>query len=545
LLQFLTNIAKSFRRSFMAGGSKRATRAMLNSARNLGDLTGDTTYAQQGTVESGGDRLFKFKLSRSSSINLSLGKLSSNADLRLLNESGREMKRSTRADQRSESIQSRLNAGNYYVRVSGVGGSANYQLGLASDGRSADIGNNIGKALDTGVLTGANRSYEGTVSRRDQDFYRFDVTERGTVSLALSNMRRDIDLSLLDRSGNEIATSKNNDDSDELISQTLNAGTYFVQISRFGKMRTSYKLKMAADGSDLSSGGTNGGTISGLPPGTNGVGGSLSTAESVSSATFSRSEVVGGGDREDTYRFSLSRAGVFSADIAGLAGNSSVKLIQDLNNNGAIDSGEVLSSNKTVRRFLNSGTYFLQVASDNSQSLSYDLKTNVTEISSTGTAIRVTNTKRTNADGLSELQVSLVKNGRLVDSIVGVSGQPSKQSFRTSEISKSGSGEPLPEGYWQLGSVEWASGIKGDESRSWDDPPYDGVGPAWVGMSPLYQTDRTAIGFHLDNNSSLYPGTVGCIGILNKSDLRKFTSWFDNDAPKVAIVDWGLGTVEV
>jgi hypothetical protein len=526
----------------MANGSRRATRAMLNSARDLGDLTGDTTYSQQGTVENGTDRLFKFKLSRSGSVNLSLGKLSSNADLRLLNRSGRELKRSTRASQRSESIQSRLDSGTYYVQVSGVEGSANYQLGVANDGRSLDAGNSVGKALDTGVLTGANRSYEGKVSQRDQDFYQFSVTERGTVSLALSNMRRDIDLTLLDRSGNEIATSKNNDDSDELISQTLNAGTYFVQVSRFGKLRTSYKLKMAADGTDLSSGEP----ISGMPPGTNGeAGGSLSTAESVSSATFSRNGVVGGSDREDTYRFSLSRAGVFSADISGLAGNSSVKLIQDLNNNGVIDSGEVLSSNKTVRRFLNSGTYFLQVASDNSQSLSYDLKTNVTDISSTGTAIRVTNTKRTNADGLSELQVSLVRDGRLIDSIVGVSGQPSKQSFRTSEISKSGSGEPLPEGYWQLGSVEWASGIKGDESKSWADPPYDGVGPAWVGMSPLYQTERTAIGFHLDNNSYLYPGTVGCIGILNKSDLRKFTSWFDNDAPKVAIVDWGLGTVEV
>jgi Bacterial pre-peptidase C-terminal domain len=524
----------------MANGSKRATQAMLNSARNLGDLTGDTTYSQQGTVD-GVDRLFKFKLSRSGSINLSLGKLSSNADLKLLNGSGQELKRSTRAAQRSESIQSRLDAGNYYVQVSGGGGSASYQLGVVGEGRSLDAGNDIGKALDTGILTRANRSYEGRVSRRDQDFYRFDVTERGTINLSLGDMRRDVDLNLLDRSGNEIATSKNNDASDELISETLNAGTYFVQVSRLGKLRTSYKLKMSADGTDFSTG-EPGGVIVEMPGG----GGTLAGAESVSSATFSRSDSVGGSDREDTYRFSLSKAGVFSADITGLAGNSSVKLVQDSNNNGVIDTGEVLSSNKTVRRFLNSGTYFLQVASDNSSSLNYSLKTNVNEISSAGTAIRVTNTKRTNADGLSELQVSLVRDGRLIDSIAGVSGQPTKQSFRTAEISKSGSAEPLPEGYWQLGSVEWASGIKGDESKSWADPPYDGVGPVWVGMSPLYQTERSAIGFHLDNNAYLYPGTVGCIGLLSKSDLRKFVSWFDDsDAPKVAIVDWGLGTVEV
>jgi hypothetical protein len=48
------------------------------------------------------------------------------------------------------------------------------------------------------------------------------------------------------------------------------------------------------------------------------------------------------------------------------------------------------------------------------------------------------------------------------------------------------------------------------------------------------------------NHSYIYPGTVGCVGLLNKSDLRKFVSWFDSsDASKVAIVDWGLGTVEV
>ena len=268
-------------------------------------------------------------------------------------------------------------------------------------------------------------------------------------------------------------------------------------------------------------------------------------AESVASATFSRSDLVGGGDREDTYRFILGKSGVFSADVTGLAGNSTVRLVQDSNNNGAIDAGEVLSSNKAIRRFLNSGTYFLQIASDNSQSLSYQVNTHLTEIASNSTAIRVTKSDRTNSHGLAELQVSLMRNGKLIDSIAAVSGQPNKQSFRTAEISKAGSAEPLPEGYWTLGSVEWASGIKGDESKSWADSN-DGVGPAWVGMQPTYQTERGDIGFHLDNNSYIYPGTVGCIGLLNKSDLRRFVSWFDSyDAPKVAIVDWGLGTVEV
>jgi hypothetical protein len=521
----------------MPNGSNRVALTTLNQARNLGNLSGNTTYSHQGAGNRGTNELFKFKLSRSSSINLSLGNLSSNADLRLLSESGKEIKRSTRANRRSESIQSRLSEGNYYVQVSAVGGSASYQLDIEGAGRSLDAGNDIKNALDTGSLSVTNRSYEGRVSSQDKDFYRFDLSEKGNINLSLSNLRRDVDLSLLDGKGNEISRSINNDPSDDLINQSLDAGTYFVQVSRLGNLRTSYKLELSADGSTVSSGSSTGGSGSGS--------GSLSSAESVSSATFLRSDSVGGGDREDTYRFSLSKSGIFSADTTGLAGNSTVRLVQDRNNNGAIDAGEVLSNNKVIRRFLNSGTYFLQVASDNSQSLSYQVKTNLTEIASNSTAIRVTKSDRTHSNGLAELQVSLLRDGKLIDSIAAISGQPSNQSFRTAEISKSGSAEPLPEGYWTLGNVEWASGIKGDESKSWADSN-DGVGPAWVSMQPTYQTERSAIGFHLDNNSYIYPGTVGCVGLLNKQDLRKFVSWFDSsDAPKVAIVDWGLGTIEV
>jgi len=349
----------------MLNGSNRVVLTTLNQARDLGNLSGKATYSQQGAVNSGTNELFKFKLSRSSSINLSLENLSSNADLRLLSQSGKEIKRSTQANRGSESIQSRLGEGNYYIQVSAVGGGASYQLDIEGSGRSLDAGNDIKNALDTGSLSGSNRSYEGRASNRDKDLYRFNLSEKGSVNLLLGNFRRDMDLSLLDRKGNEISRSTNNDLSDELINESLNAGTYFVQVSRFGNLRTSYKLEMSADGSTVGSGSSTSGTTGGTTGGsTGGSSGSLAAAESVSSATFSRSDGVGGSDREDTYRFNLSKSGIFSADITGLAGNSTVRLVQDSNNNGAIDAGEVLSGNKVIRRFLNSGTYFLQVASD-------------------------------------------------------------------------------------------------------------------------------------------------------------------------------------
>jgi len=155
----------------MLNGSNRVALTTLNQARDLGNLSGKATYSQQGAVNSGTNELFKFKLSRSSSINLSLENLSSNADLRLLSQSGKEIKRSTQANRGSESIQSRLGEGNYYIQVSAVGGGASYQLDIEGSGRSLDAGNDIKNALDTGSLSGSNRSYEGRVSNRDKDLY--------------------------------------------------------------------------------------------------------------------------------------------------------------------------------------------------------------------------------------------------------------------------------------------------------------------------------------------------------------------------------------
>ena len=127
-----------------------------------------------------------------------------------------------------------------------------------------------------------------------------------------------------------------------------------------------------------------------------------------------------------------------------------------------------------------------------------------------------------------------------------VSGQRGKQNFRTPAMSRAGSMEPLPEGYWKLGLVEWASGIKGDYSKNWPDQN-DGLGPIWVNMTCTSPTERSAIGFHLDHNAKGgAPGTVGCVGIPVMADLKKFVSWFEDPrfAPKMAVVNWGLGTVE-
>jgi FG-GAP-like repeat/Bacterial pre-peptidase C-terminal domain len=111
----------------------------------------------------------------------------------------------------------------------------------------------------------------------------------------------------------------------------------------------------------------------------------LTTAPIKSSATFSLNDRVDGNNLSDFYRFNVSRSGVFSANLTGLTGDADVRLIQDKNQNGAIDADEILAwqwergtTNESIRRFLTAGDYFVQVMSYGEQTANYSLGTSFT-----------------------------------------------------------------------------------------------------------------------------------------------------------------------
>lgn len=175
--------------------------------------------------------------------------------------------------------------------------------------------------------------------------------------------------------------------------------------------------------------------------------------------------------------------------------------------------------------------------------------------------LKIVSTGTKLSNGLFLLEVRLMDGTKVLDKVNAVSGAPGRQAFRLPAISKAGSAEPLPEGYWDLGEpapkagkrgkisklVEFASGVSGDLSQDWPIQG-DGLGPVWVCMYCRSWTARSAIGFHLDNNAASAPGTDGCIGIVqdkNLKSLKSFVSWFNDPklAPHLAIVDWGLGSL--
>lgn len=105
-------------------------------------------------------------------------------------------------------------------------------------------------------------------------------------------------------------------------------------------------------------------------------------------AVFSLSNRVSATDLNDFYRFSTAESGVFTASLSGLSGDADVRLIQDKNQNGAIDTDEVLAwqwergtLNESVRRFLTAGDYFVQVMYNEPPSaypVNYSLETSFT-----------------------------------------------------------------------------------------------------------------------------------------------------------------------
>lgn len=110
----------------------------------------------------------------------------------------------------------------------------------------------------------------------------------------------------------------------------------------------------------------------------------LSISKSVESAIFSDFGQVNSTKVSDVYRFSVNESGVFTADLTGLTGDADVRLIHDITNNGQIDrfQEEIIAwkwergtENESIRSFIESGEYFLQVFSYNNELADYQVTT--------------------------------------------------------------------------------------------------------------------------------------------------------------------------
>ncbi|MCA2959760.1 MAG: hypothetical protein IOD12_05870 [Silvanigrellales bacterium] len=132
--------------------------------------------------------------------------------------------------------------------------------------------------------------------------------------------------------------------------------------------------------------------------------------------------------------------------------------------------------------------------------------------------------------------------------------EQNQSEFKPLETGIPGSGEPLSEGYYRLGDVDWArpmstvpspkypSGFPtGDFTARFPNPAIEGMGPFGI---PIINSigSRGEFYFHVDANEGRAPGTVGCLAI-QPEDADKLLCWMQHFRPRDLVADWGLGTV--
>ncbi len=473
--------------------------------------------------------------------------------------------KSTRTGRSSSSQSSASNSGFRFLKLgAGLSGSSlDTQVDSLND--SNFIRNSLDSAHNIGNFSGNNRySWKDSLdSNNSSDYYKLSITNTTMVNASLANASGNTTLHLLKANGSEVKSTSQNGK----LSSRLRSGMYYMQVSGDGTVDYTLNLKGTGIANDA-----------GNRPQTALDAGDLSRSD----RTFKR--VIGGKDRDDVYQFSLSETSNVEFALGNLNKDASLQLL-DSSGNQISMSNNSGSTSESLSQQLGQGTYYVKVSTSGKSTMRYALEMSTGSLNSIDTNpptnggstnggstnggstnggstnggstnggspgvsnptkgnyyLKLTRTYQKESNGLEDLNLALMQGNQIVDKVTAVSGQPGKQYFRKAGDSISGSMEPLPEGKWSLGNVEWAGSGKGSYSGSWG----EGLGPVWVSVNPEMYTKRSDIGIHWDYNASYSPGTSGCIGIINKSDLQKVVSWFDNSltSPKETIVDWGLGTV--
>ena len=238
-----------------------------------------------------------------------------------------------------------------------------------------DPGDRPGNAYDVGLLNRL-RSFSQTVSPTDTiDYYRFTLNDFSEVTVSLSestgngrlSMWQDVNNNGISESGESIYDVGSSTDE---VTVNLNSGTYFVRILSDSNNETSYNLDLT-------------GTVINNPNPPTNPGNRLGEAYNVGllNTPQSFSQTVTAIGTTDYYRFTLDDFSQVSLSLSEPRGGANLSIVQDANNNGIFESGELIynvidvnnNRDDRVTLNLNSGTYFVRVLSVNNNASSYDL----------------------------------------------------------------------------------------------------------------------------------------------------------------------------
>jgi hypothetical protein len=223
----------------------------------------DIGFTQNG-VRNGND-FYDFSLDSRSNFTLTLDELRRNANVAVLDSDGKMVLTGFNPGSAPEVVTGTLEAGKYTAQVFPVGSdSTDYFLKMNADPINTptptppptptptptppvDPDGTPATATDLGTydpLTEGGRVgfKEGGVEDA-KDYYKFTVAATDDVQIILSDLKQNADLTLLGSDGkNPISESNNFNAESEVISQTLDAGDYYLRVDAVGTAQTDYTL---------------------------------------------------------------------------------------------------------------------------------------------------------------------------------------------------------------------------------------------------------------------------------------------------------------
>ncbi|GAA6618925.1 pre-peptidase C-terminal domain-containing protein [Scytonema sp. NUACC26] len=189
-----------------------------------------------------------------------------------------------------------------------------------------------------------------------KDYYRVSFDGLTNASLKLDGLTDNADAKILDSTGKVIASSLNTGATAETINGTLEAGTYYIEVSSDGA-NTNYNLTLSTENplsKAISLGELNG----------------TNSLEKTSTLKVSAN---------DFYRFSVKTESTVNALLDGLNGDANLQVIWDVNKNGLVDKSDAIFSSaqsdmtsEQLKGFLPAGdNYYVRVISNAATPVNY------------------------------------------------------------------------------------------------------------------------------------------------------------------------------
>jgi hypothetical protein len=201
---------------------------------------------------------YKFTLSATSNLSITLTNLPGDYDIIFYNSAGTEISRSENGGTTSEAItNNNTAAGTYYLQVLGYNGAFSTTVCYSLNVGATVVTSTCPSTYDVstnGTTTGAaqiplNTDIKGLISpSADLDHYKFVITTGGTITLTLTTLPADYDLRLYNSAGTQVAISQNSGTASESIAYTAAAGTYYARVYGYNNANSStscYTLKVA------------------------------------------------------------------------------------------------------------------------------------------------------------------------------------------------------------------------------------------------------------------------------------------------------------